>query len=1322
MVYSSLKKLLDAFPYFLNKSSGSNFYKSESVFNELFKGLYNDLFEVYQSFHLGKRLIVWREQYEAYNYSINFIANFPYLKTVTCYKNDEVIYSESYNYDDEIDTFIYSYDSSSETIIPTDKYSITVETWEEYTLTKGYPENDTALGNIYDHDESLDHIGELHNIPRKKYKEILKFNDEVSYIYTGNESIPEDITVTDMMNNPDFQLFLTENDYIEYYQKTDYPFNDKLTEDDYHYMNRIIQYMYHSHDTPLPVLEIWKLYGLPLDEISLINRERYLCKMFEENRHLNSDGEYDYNWTPKPWEHKDLQCVKEDEDIFFFANVNNSSPIEGQTITFNFNFFNEFARKVVNKFYIVPYINGELYDDDVDNFPITSDSWNISTVNFPDIESVYQFDFTFRAYTTPDFNDDTSNYLESDTLRVIIKGCDNADLYVDCIMGSDNNDGKTRETAFRTLPKAISQIQGLNNVIVLVNKNERFYIDDIIKIDDSCSIISCPAGAIVYQNNGWDIFKVMQDKQLYLQNITLKHKCCELLADSTTFTNENRLNYPITVTIPDWVCKINTVMRMNESDYTFYAHHNYNVTGMLLSEDGNVVADEEITLYDSSDNLIDTTSTNTDGRYTFTHNFTNIGSFKFEAKHLESKKYCNSETNYNVNVQAMPTVLTASTVNKLLIGDTFTVDYSVIDYYEDTVSTGTLKLYQDNVLVKTITNGAALSYKPTTDGTHNYRLVYSNGNSYVESTVEFSVSVVKLATSIILLGEGKSTYLTSENINLTGTITDETSKALSNASLKLYDGTTLKATLTSNNKGEVSWSGKLSKGTHNLRLEYAETTKYYPSTSNVYRVRVRESELSDINLTLYPEHKVLLTKTGSIPLKVFASDSNGNPIKTSFKIWDTYNNSCELNNTTTYTTGNDGWCSINFASQAIVNCEGTYLQAISTVDEDVYSNLAHVIYTATPEIDITGGIFTEESIYSYSDDVIHVNGYLVDSDDDPVPNENVIVEMIVDNATIESKTLTTNILGEYNTTFTTNSTIRGKDITFKLKYNKTTKKYVAFTDTTLVEFKQLNTNIITSNMNQPTAEAININGEILDENNRPVDTGTLNIIFNNTTYTKTITDGTFNLGLNDVLKAATYPIQFKFVENTYYKASNTSKNLVITKVTPVLNVESAHSIPVLESTLIPFSVSRNTRIPLTGNVILKDTTTNTEITSADVNANELTLLFDETKEIPCKLTYAGNDYLNSVSKNITLTIYGPYYIITCNKDEPWEIRLVDNEFPSTSDEEYLVLTELTDGYPKLIITSDIDYDTSDLTEDDVVVVDSDETEPDILLIDEGEGE
>ena len=112
-----------------------------------------------------------------------------------------------------------------------------METYNEYTIEKGFPENDEILGDIYDHDTSLDEIGALNNIPRKTY--------------------------------------ITTDDYAH----TEPPYNNRLTEDDYHYMNRILNYNLKLHNTPLPVLEIWKLYGIFSD---MVNREQYLLKMFDE--------------------------------------------------------------------------------------------------------------------------------------------------------------------------------------------------------------------------------------------------------------------------------------------------------------------------------------------------------------------------------------------------------------------------------------------------------------------------------------------------------------------------------------------------------------------------------------------------------------------------------------------------------------------------------------------------------------------------------------------------------------------------------------------------------------------------------------------------------------------------------------------------------------------------------------------------------------------------------------------------------------------------------------------------------------------------------
>ena len=88
------------FPYFFDKSPSSNFYKSQSVTNNQFKNLYQALFNVKESFHLEKRCLIWKEQNVPYDYVINFVANYPHLKSVKCYKNDTLIYMEEYSEQD----------------------------------------------------------------------------------------------------------------------------------------------------------------------------------------------------------------------------------------------------------------------------------------------------------------------------------------------------------------------------------------------------------------------------------------------------------------------------------------------------------------------------------------------------------------------------------------------------------------------------------------------------------------------------------------------------------------------------------------------------------------------------------------------------------------------------------------------------------------------------------------------------------------------------------------------------------------------------------------------------------------------------------------------------------------------------------------------------------------------------------------------------------------------------------------------------------------------------------------------------------------------
>lgn len=1308
MPRNSLKKLKDKFPYFLDKSDDSNFSKTKEVFNNRLADVYNELFQVYLAGKLEKNLLIWKEQVSANEYTINFVANYPYLESVTCYKNNKVIYTETFLYDDEVHTFNYSYEGTSENIIPDDKFKIYVTTHEEYTLVKGFPENDEIKGNEYDHDTSLDSFGAFYRIPRKKYK-----------ILTADDL-----------------LEMNKTRIIDYYKKTEPSFNNKASEDDYHYMKRILKYIEYFNKIPLPVLEIWKLYGLDPENPNLVkmtNREKYLCKMFEINRHLNSNGEYDESWTPERWEHKDSFICPITPEIFFFAQVDNASPIEGQKVNFTFNFYDALAREVSNKYIIVPYVDDVIFKE---NFYLTTNSWILSTDDFPGIyEGKFTFDFTFRAYESlKKFQQNSENYLESDEIRIVIKGCSNPDIYVDCVFGDDSNNGKTQETAFKTLAYALTKIEGSNNVIALINRNERFYIDNSLKITETCSILSCPKGAVIYQNNGWEIFKIMQDTRLYLQNITLKHKCCELYASGNDFSNENIVNYPINISIPKWVCKIATKINMTKS-ITTYAHRSVNLSGTLLTDVGDYlkgsetsnltincptttnepnkpVSDEEINLY-LDDTLLDTKITDKNGKYLFNHTFNNIGTFNLNVKHLESKTHCNSEDYYSVLVKPMPTNLSANVIDKIHIQDSFNVDYILKDYYNNPVSVGVIKLYENDKLVKTVNVGESLDYTPPIAGLHSYKIVFEHDETYVSSSVSFKVNVVKYATDLILIGASKSVYGVSENVKFTGVLTDELNNPLSGKTIKVYDNNVLLTSLTTNENGEIAFNRTLNEGTHLLSLTFDETPIYYTSSSNSYRVRVRSTPISDINLKLYPVNKILGSQQEIIPCHVYASDKAGNPLSVEFKIMSSYDGLMDEK----FQTDSTGWTQINICTDAVMNCHGTYLQAISVEDSDCYSNIVHIRDSVTPELTISGAILTDENIYSYGDDEIHINGYLLDCEDDPVPSQDLTVDVIVDGTTVKTLNTRTNILGEFNTVFTTNNTIRGNDILFKLNYQKHTGKYADFTDETIVIFKKLSTKITCNNVSVNVGESIIVTGEILDENNRAVNPAVLTSVFISNSVDHNITNGQFSRTINDLLIAGNYNLQLELQENIYYKSSNKTVKLTVNKITPVLDIANENILPLYDEFNIPFKIIvDNNRIPISGSIVL--TQDNTELIAVDALADNIKITFPRIGVYDCKIKYNGNDYLNAIQQNIVFKVIEPAYTITADEDSPWDINIFDtlpSDLTPFEDSEYILTNESDDDYPQLIITENSDYDTSQLDENDILLIDESD-DPNIIFI------
>lgn len=498
MSRNSLKNLLSMFPYFFDKRSTSNFYKSQSVTNNQFKDVYQSLFQVLESFHIMKRCLIWKVQNEPYNYCIHFVANHPYIKSVKIYKNNEIIYSEDYNYDDCVDSFSYIYDSlqndfdaiPEDDVIPKDTFSIVVETYDEKTMIKGFPENDTIKNNIFDHDVSLDHIGELINIPRKKY-------------------IPVD---------------------IDDYPKTEPPYNNCLTEDDYHYMNRIINYNLLFWTTPLPILEIWKLYGISAE---LVNREKYLLKMFDIFQHPHTDEGKVLAWGPQIWEHKDTLCnYEEDLGEFFFVSANTISPMKNTDIVFTFDFLNSIGQKLPNNEYTIDIkLNGNLFKSNY--------SGSTLKINGSTLDESNENIFEFTVYKE-------QIEFASEIIIVSVRGCNNADYYVSS-NGDDDNDGLSLESSFATIGKAVSCARGSDNLITVLEGE--YTLPEVVDVLESCNIIGCGNVTITSENSRF--FRIPINSSLNLQDIKLKYIDSIFDCDNTVFINKNGNNQPIYVCLPD---------------------------------------------------------------------------------------------------------------------------------------------------------------------------------------------------------------------------------------------------------------------------------------------------------------------------------------------------------------------------------------------------------------------------------------------------------------------------------------------------------------------------------------------------------------------------------------------------------------------------------------------------------------------------------------------------------------------------------------------------------------------------------------------------
>ena len=542
---NSLKKLLDEYPYFITKKKDSNQYKSEWVFNERFRDLYLQVYETYLSTKLNKHILINKEQYEDHYYTLNFYIKLKNLKSVRIYRDDEyspmLLQEAHFTEESETDHYEYNYVDFSDEVIPSDKFYVEVETWDEYRFLRGYPQIDSEdADDKYCIDYSLDEIGSLLDFKR---------------------------------------LYFTPTDQ---YTSTYPPYNIDLVENDYLYMNRLLYYIQGMYDTPLPLLRLYQLYNIrPAKSINdegsrLVNREEILCKMIvapstrgnepeegyynleDVHYHLDETGKYNELWAPTIWEHKDIMCTGEELEFFFFVDVDNAMPVQGNDFQFLFEILNDKFRLDDTEWSILPFVK-KTGEEDYTGLPShTGLSTSPLVFNTVDIDNGLAT-FIFKAFKSEElleryilehtnsegkvtFVDD--NNLTSDEIAIDVAGCNNADWFVST-NGDDSNPGTSREYPFRTIEKAVSVCNGRNNTIGILQGN--YTLLDTVKIITNTNIIGC--GDVTIECDKPYYFAIYNDTRLNISEVTLKFMEYSSHISQANFINKSKTSNPLYTTL-----------------------------------------------------------------------------------------------------------------------------------------------------------------------------------------------------------------------------------------------------------------------------------------------------------------------------------------------------------------------------------------------------------------------------------------------------------------------------------------------------------------------------------------------------------------------------------------------------------------------------------------------------------------------------------------------------------------------------------------------------------------------------------------------------
>ncbi|MBO7718691.1 MAG: Ig-like domain repeat protein, partial [Methanosphaera sp.] len=320
-----------------------------------------------------------------------------------------------------------------------------------------------------------------------------------------------------------------------------------------------------------------------------------------------------------------------------------------------------------------------------------------------------------------------------------------------------------------------------------------------------------------------------------------------------------------------------TEIVLNNVASSVYANQNITFTGTFKVE-GKAAKATKIGVYDNNSKLTDI-ETNDNGVFNYTYKTSKTG------QHNISFRFAQNDTLYASNASKTITVNSPIATSITLTGD------SSVYCNENLVISGTFKannaavkvnsidVYDGSTKLATVTSGNDgkfnYTFKSATVGSHNLVFKFAGNVSHQASNATKTVTVNKIPTSITVVANPTSVYLT-ENIAFNATFKANNAAVKVN-SIDVYDGSTKLATVgPSANNGVVSYTYTAAKaGSHDITFKFAGNATHLASEATK-TITVKDPATTSITLTsdrtsVYLTEKANITgtfKEGNKAIKV----------------------------------------------------------------------------------------------------------------------------------------------------------------------------------------------------------------------------------------------------------------------------------------------------------------------------------------------------------------------------------------------------------------------------------------------------------------------